>query len=408
MNISTGKYYIIEGLFNNSGNNLAKVGQTVFTLLVFLLFTACSKDNTFQVRGTVRGTDKVIIYLDEQDVTEIHPVDSARIRKNGSFSLKGTTSYPRFYNLHLGDQKIIPLLIGPGENLNLTCNRLDFSRSYTVTGSEGSEYLKMLNDTLELTRLILDSIQAAISNLPDMETETFSVLNEQFMKVFENQRRFSLEFVLNHPTSLASVYALYQEVFDETFVFYKNRDIQIMKITGQSLDTIFPESHHVRSLVAYAANLEMRLKNRSLQQLIDKSEPTLPEISLPNPQNDTITLSSLKGKVILLCFWASWNQKSREYNTHLLNLYNKYNSSGFEIYQVSFDNDFDAWTEAIRYDELHWINVCDLRYPESSEVVVYNISELPTTFLISKDWDIIGKNIPFYDLDTRINELLNK
>ncbi|MBL7112979.1 MAG: AhpC/TSA family protein [Bacteroidales bacterium] len=382
------------------------MNKNIVFIAVLLVALGCVREPGFKITGTVEGINAEWIYLDEQKVTSIISIDSAEISKDGSFSLSALTGYPKFYNLHLGDQVIIPLLIGPEDKPVIQCNAESFPTSYSIEGSEGSLQLKQLNERLVGTLHKLDSISRIIDNNPGISDEQFQLLNEEFIQTIEDQRSFSIKFVLEHPNSLASLYALYQKLDEETFVFYKNRDIQIMKITGQALDTVYPQSAHVQSLVTNAAVLEQRLRNAQIQQMVDGAESSIPEISLPDRFGDTISLSGLKGKVILLSFWASWDKPSSDFNYTLQEFYEKYQSKGLEIFQVSFDTDRNLWSRNIILDRITWINVSDLSYPESIVAGVYNITELPTIFLINREFEIVEKNPPIDELESRIEKLL--
>ncbi|MCK4750951.1 MAG: TlpA family protein disulfide reductase, partial [Bacteroidales bacterium] len=173
-------------------------------------------------------------------------------------------------------------------------------------------------------------------------------------------------------------------------------------------DTLYPESEYVQSLKRNAANLEQEIQNRSWQKLIESSPSSFPDIRLPNPYGDTIVLSSLTGKVILLSFWASWDKASIILNQELRVLYDKYHQRGFEIYQVSFDNELGPWMTAIEFDELSWIHVSELSYPESRVAVIYNVTELPASFLIDRQGQITGKNYNPIELENKISELVNQ
>ncbi|KPK83903.1 MAG: hypothetical protein AMS27_11500 [Bacteroides sp. SM23_62_1] len=375
--------------------------------ILILLLISCTKTNTFKISGVIEDIEPGKIYLDEQGVDRILPLDSVKINKEGKFSFKGHTEYPRFYNLNLGDNRILPLLIAPGEDLLIRSTKQDFPFRYQIEGSEGSQYIKDLNERLYITKKKLDSIQYLIHNTISDEIRQTELINE-YNNIIEDQRTFSIRFILEHLTSMASIYAIYQKLDSEIYVLHKNRDVQLFKITGAALDTIYPESVHVRSLILNASNLEKQIRAMDIQKIINEIEPSLPEIALPNPDGDTIRLSSLKGKVVLLSFWASWNQQSMNLNPRLLEIYHKYHPAGFEIYQVSLDNSRESWIQAIQYDELPWINVSELSYPESMVAVVYNVTSLPTTYLINKQWDIRGKNLSITDLNRRIEQMMNE
>ena len=223
--------------------------------------------------------------------------------------------------------------------------------------------------------------------------------------IYQDQRKFSIRFILEHLQSMASVYALYQRINGRDYILNENKDIQLLKITGQSLDTLYPASKHVRALVADALKLELQVKNLGYKQIMDQLDGNIPDISLPDSNGDTVSLSSLHDKTVLISFWASWNRQSVSHNLELKDLYNKYHRKGFEIYQVSLDNKKEAWINAIKYDEIPWINVSDLSYPNSQTAILYNINSLPTTFLLDQDGQVIGKNFTKAELENKLREL---
>jgi len=376
-------------------------------LALFILLASCSDSSKFRIEGVVDRASQKKIYLDEQGVETILPVDSTKINKEGSFRFKGECDYPKFYNLHLEDNKILPLLVAPGEKVYVKTNLETFGKNYAVDGSEGSAQIRLLNEHLADTRKKLDSIRIIFSS-PSVIKEKQATLSAEFDSIVESQRRFTLEFVLAHINSMASIYALYQKLDAQTFVLYKNKDIQILKITGAALDTTYPESPHVKALVSNAAALVQQVYNSGLHDLVKYADSEFPEIALPNPEGDTIKLSLIKGKVVLLSFWASWNRNSSNFNTSLLELYKQFHPRGFEIYQVSLDYNKDAWIQAIEYEELPWINVSDLSYPQSITAGNYNVQSLPANYLISKAGKIVGKNLSISELNSRIPDLISE
>ncbi len=118
------------------------------------------------------------------------------------------------------------------------------------------------------------------------------------------------------------------------------------------------------------------------------------------------SVMSKEGNVILLNFWASYDQVSRESNNLLKTVYDQYHAKGFEVYSVSMDNNMTAWRDAIRFEEYTWIDVCELTYPESYAGSVYNITAIPTSFLIDKEGNIVAKNLNCKVLSTWLDNLL--
>lgn len=132
-----------------------------------------------------------------------------------------------------------------------------------------------------------------------------------------------------------------------------------------------------------------------------------PEIELTNPAGKIIKLSSLKGKMVLIDFWASWCGPCRQENPHVVALYNKYKNQNFTIYSVSLDKDKEAWKRAIKSDGLVWTtHVSDLLQWETPLVQQYGFNSIPFTVLIDANGLIVGKNLQGEALEQKIISLL--
>jgi thiol-disulfide isomerase/thioredoxin len=132
----------------------------------------------------------------------------------------------------------------------------------------------------------------------------------------------------------------------------------------------------------------------------------MPDIKLKNPEGKEIALSSLKGKLVLIDFWASWCGPCRKENPNVVRLYNAYKNKGFEIYSVSLDEEKEKWVKAIEKDGLKWIHVSDLGGWQSSVCSQFNISSIPFTILVSKDGKIIAKGLRGKELEDKVKEIL--
>lgn len=130
------------------------------------------------------------------------------------------------------------------------------------------------------------------------------------------------------------------------------------------------------------------------------------EIALPSVVGDTVRLSSLKGKVVLLDFWASWCGPCRAANKGLSKLYDKFKSKGFEIFSVSLDDEKENWVKAIKKDKIEWLQVIDRGGWETPTAAKWNIYALPTSFLINKEGRLLAMDMEGKQLEKAIKDLL--
>lgn len=132
------------------------------------------------------------------------------------------------------------------------------------------------------------------------------------------------------------------------------------------------------------------------------------EIALPSVNGDTIRLSSLKGKVVFLDFWASWCAPCRVSNKNLVKLYSKYKNKGFEILGISLDDEKKKWKNAIKQDKITWLQVNDGGGWEAKTAQAWNISAIPTSFLIDKEGRLLAMDLEGKELEKAVKYLVEK
>src|SRR5690606_30378501 len=148
----------------------------------------------------------------------------------------------------------------------------------------------------------------------------------------------------------------------------------------------------------------------SLRQQLDEmrslavGQPA-PEIALPNPDGEIVKLSDLRGKYVLIDFWAAWCKPCREENPNVVRLYHQYKDQGFEVFGVSLDRTREAWVEAIEEDGLEWTQVSDLQYFNSEAAATYQVNAIPATYMIDPEGNIIAKDLRGVSLDNKLKEL---
>jgi thiol-disulfide isomerase/thioredoxin len=138
-----------------------------------------------------------------------------------------------------------------------------------------------------------------------------------------------------------------------------------------------------------------------------------PEIAQPGPDGKIIKLSSLKGQIVLIDFWASWCGPCRRENPNVVRAYNKYNKAkfkdakGFEVFSVSLDNNQGAWVQAIKQDGLIWkYHASDLKKWRSEAAQIYGVGSIPSSFLIDANGVVIAKNLRGNQIDMQLDKLI--
>jgi peroxiredoxin len=359
--------------------------------LVLLVFVGCQKSNKFVVTGKITHAEGRTIYLDELLISEARTIDSARIDKKGEFELEGKTSIPTFYTLRLSPRQIITLLLDSADHVVVQADEVNFANRYHVEGSIGSEQVNELNYRLYTTKKQLDSLNSLnVVNQGRIDYPQIKAnLDIEYRKIVQEQIDFSTQFVNKNPFSMASVLALYQQFDDGNRVI---NDMQTLKTAASALNSIYPQSEHVKLLYAYTLELVKNEKALKMKQFIQDYGSNSPEVVLPNQYGREVALSSFRGKTVLLHFWSVSDPGSRLVNKTLVELYGEFKNKDFEIYQVCIDEDKDAWLKAIEEDGLTWTNVNDMK-GSLQAVNNYNVKQLPYNYLLGKDGEILGKGL---------------
>ncbi len=354
--------------------------------LLALLFFGCGKANK---NGVITGklshcSSRWIHLLQITENGDIN-IDSVITGKDGSFKLKNPADAPDFYLLRTNETNVIFLLLRKGENANVNGNAEDIEKTYTISGSKDSELLKMLR---EYDRNLSDSLNTIFTTFRQQSPDKADSLGAIFQEVYASRMEtFAKTFISTNLSSIVSLSA--------TKFLNQQHELALMQALNDSLTASFPQNRYV---VDY----------NNLMEGLKKLPPgsAAPEINMPTPEGKMISLSSLKGRVVLLDFWASWCQPCRRENPNIVNLYNKFKGKEFIILGISLDNNIAAWKTAIQADKLSWIQVSDLKKWESSVVKEYNIEAIPYNVLIDKEGKIVAKGLRTDDIELRLNSML--
>lgn len=358
----------------------------------------CHKRQTIHIKGQLYNSKDSLVTFKQMTDGNSFDLDSVLIGKSGKFKFSTSSLIPEFYQIAFSNKNFITLLAQPGEHINLRFPSNHLAQGYEVSGSEGSMLIKDLDAHLRLTIRKLDStanLYKRALNQPGFDSISKS-LNHYYDSIVAEQKKYSIGFILDHLNSMASIKALYQKYDKNNYVLGEITDLQYMKLVADTLKVYYPESKHVKALVADLNTELTQYKLMKTSSLLKNAKTGLPDIALPDPNGDTLKLSSLLGKYVLLSFWVSVNQESVNENLNLKSIYHKYHAKGLEIYQVSLDKDLKKWIQAIQFDELPWINVIDSSYPDSPIVRSFNVNKIPLNYLIDKKGTVVNR-----DLDKR-------
>jgi thiol-disulfide isomerase/thioredoxin len=386
----------------------AGMKRYTFIILLTALLAGCVNENRVTIRGTFEGTQEGLVYLDRSEVDRSNVADSAEIR-GGRFKFKTEVTGPEFFQIRFASGEFVGLLVMPGENINLDFEKSPWAMNYTVSGSPGSEDIKMLDQQLIITKAKLDSIRTVYNSLSEEELAVRGQeVEKSFVDVVDAQRKFNIKFIVENIGSMASIQALYQRIDETTYVLYQPRDLQYLKIVSDSLSVKYPVSRHVRALKENVTTELNRMYIDRMANLASQLPSTNTTPELPDAQGKMISVASMKGKYVLVSFWSTASQDCLNELPLLKSIYKAYHRKGLEIYQVSLDIDEERWRNIIRFEEIPWISVREIDPENPVYARRLNITRLPSNLLYDPDGNIINTNLSGRNLEIRMDQLFNK
>ena len=359
----------------------------ILFISLLLLFSCVNKEKSKKIYGRIRNAEKSWIYLqkisEQGDVT----IDSVMGERDGSFEMRNPSISPEFYILRTNPTNLIFLILKPGENVEVNGDAKNLELTYKIRGSKDSELIQKLRNK---DRLLSDSLNKAYEILRAENPENKDSLGMQLQQIYAKEMEtYASDFISKNLNSLVSLSA--------TKFINQQAELSLMNELRDSLAKTYPDNRYVKDYITLMNELN-ELPPNSI----------CPEITLKTPDGKTVSLSSLKGKVVLIDFWASWCAPCRRENPNVVELYKKYNGKDFEIFGVSLDDNVAAWKNAIEKDRISWIQVSDLKKWESQVVRDFHIEAIPYSILIDRKGKIIAKGLRNDELEIRIMEAVGK
>lgn len=382
--------------------------KLIISALAVVAMASCNKSG-IEVSGSIDNAEGQMIYLSQMNLDKTFIVDSAEIKADGSFCLTAPkTKEPTFFLTQLSDKKkqVTMLADSLTESINFTADAqaANWTSSIKFTNSEESQALADLISRVDEIQSNLVSI-ASDKTLTEEQKQTSSA---ELLKKIDEHKTYVKSLIFDKPRSFVSYFALFQTVIDmPVFDIMSKDDIVLFNTVATSLRIAYPENDRVKHLCDYVLQIRAMQKQQQKTEALlkDATEVNSPDIFAADKDGNIHKLSDLKGKIVLLQFWGSQSEESRKLNRQLVKIYEKYHSKGLEIFQVSVDTSKLLWESAVESDKLTWTNVCDFYGVNSTAVRVYNITSIPSNYIIDRDGSLIGKDLVGTRLDNRMAEL---
>jgi hypothetical protein len=357
----------------------------IFIFSLFLVFCK-EKQQQFTISGKISGGTDKTLYLENVGISKIIVIDSLHL-KSDEFTFKHERpATPDFYRLRLGNQ-IINIPVDSTENIRVTANAADFATEYLLSGDD-----REAQKIKQLTLLQIETSQKYNALQTQLTDGILSV--DQYMSeaqlIIENYKNIAKGYILDNFLSPSAYFALFQQV--NNLLIFDIQDKDDNKLFGAVANVwnqTYPQSQRAIQLKTLYANARAFMRSETVE-IKEGDMKTLYDISLPSLKNNDVRLSEIgEGKITLIDFISYTTINARTHNIQLAEIYEKYKSKGFEIYQISLDIDIHLWKNAVV--NLPWICVRDPQSIYSSITRKYNVLDLPTGFIRDGKGDIISR-----------------
>ena len=381
--------------------------KILFVALAVLGLSACNSGPEFKVEGEISGADGKMLYLEASALEGIVPLDSVKLKSDGTFAFKQACPVsPEFYRLRV-DDKVINFSIDSAETVRFNAPYTDFSTAYTVEGSANSVKIKEL--TLKQMQL-QTNVNALIQSMQahKIGTDVFEDSLATLMKDYKDEVK--INYIFAAPNTAAAYFALFQKLNNYLIFDPLNNkdDVKCFAAVATSLNNTFPNavrSKNLYNIVIKGMKNTRQPQAKALEIPQDKIVETgIIDIALRDVKGNVRKLTDLKGKVVLLDFSVFQSPAGAPHNLMLRELYNTYASQGLEIYQVSLDADEHYWKTSAA--NLPWVCVRDGNGVYSTNVAVYNVRQVPSIFLINRNNELKLRGEDIKDLEAAVKSLL--
>lgn len=368
----------------------------VFTAL--LLLTSCSSRDKANVIVSGLAADYAgkTIYISKVLPSKKVLVDSAVVDTLGNFAFRLSLVDPDFFEISDKPRKSgVVIIASPSEQIEVGLPRGAAWMAATVKGSSGYSYLKALDDSLSHFRGRLSSIQNQFDTLKysyrhdSLRRALKASFNDQIVRY----RNFLRGFVVQNKGSLAAIPALFQRSDSVSYMLNEKTDLHYFLMVDSILYRKYPGSDMVKAFHLRMQTVRYQLNNRKLNNESLAEGSFASEFMLKSLDGDTVSLAKLKGRYVLLCFWASWAKTSVAENKGLIEVHKKYKPYGFEIVQVSLDRNLNELNRALTPEMRQWKHCSEFKMWNSSVVKEYRVACIPSNFIINRQGIVVARNV---------------
>lgn len=381
---------------------------TFAAIIAMLMAISSCNERKFHITGKITDARDSILYLEHMSLNGPVTADSVRLPEDGSFSFSGKDPVtPEFYRLRIAGQ-IINIAVDSTETIEVNATWAAMASAYEVKGSYDCSKIKEL--TLMQMRL-----QRDINAIAADPTLNIQAVNDSVAKTIDAYKtRVKTDYIYKEPMKAYAYFALFQTIsmgYRSMLIFNPRNsedDVKVFAAVATSWDTFYPQAERGANLhnIAIEGMKNVRIIRNEMAKTINPDvvdTSGIIDIVLKDNRGNVRRLSDLKGKVVLLDFHLFSGDGSADRIMMMRDIYNKYHSRGFEIYQVSVDADEHFWKT--KTAALPWISV---RMDDNNTKVLsnYNVQAVPTFFLLDKNVNVVKRDAQIKDVNAEIEALL--